>query len=124
MNELYIKIPSRPGHHKYKKLEPYEADWRGFPCDGVWIVQTRPGCTSSQCVLKIGELQEAYPFLQMAQNVDDLACFISHWYEEQKQKTGKYENGKLVSYTIPCYTDFARDILKFLATLIKTKKYD
>ena len=115
--DLYEKVKG-----KYKKLEPYQADWRGFPCDGIWLVQTRPGCKSSECILKIGELQDAYPFIQMAQNQSDLAAFIGHWYEEQKQKTGKYDNkGNLISYTVPSNSEFAHAILKFLAELLKHK---
>jgi hypothetical protein len=118
MYDLYRNV-SRGKRKKFVKVEPYQGDWRGFPCDGVWIVQARPNGHSSQCVLRIGELQDAYPFVQMAQNVEDLASFILRWRDEQIKKTGKYENGKLVSYTEPCTSDFAKDILKFLATLSK-----
>ena len=119
---LYRRTKTPAGRVKYEKVP--HSDWRGFPCDGVWVVQKVSYGHSSQCVLKIGELQTAYPFVQMAHNLDDLACFIMHWYDDQKRKTGEYDDkGNLISYTIPSYTEMARDILKFLAEL-SNKRYE
>lgn len=105
-NHLYRKVETYSGHWKYEKLQPYQCDWRGFPCDGIWLVQSQPGAVSSQCILKIGELKELYPYAQMAQNVNELANFL-------------VERGRANKVSTP--SDFAEEILKFLASLGKSE---
>ena len=43
----------------------YSDGWSGFPEDGIWVVQTKPGHKSSECMLKIGEVQDMRPTLDM-----------------------------------------------------------
>lgn len=90
----------------YKKGRRYEPvgfsdGWFGFPSDGIWLVQTKPSVKSSQCILKLGELPELYPFAQMMVAADDLTDFII-----EKQQ----------GYAISA-SEFAKEILKFLTEL-------
>lgn len=39
----------------------YSDGWSGFPSDGLWLVQTKPGFTSSECIIKIDELESIKP---------------------------------------------------------------
>jgi len=45
---------------RYKPIG-YSDGWRGFPAEGVWIVQRKDGVHSSECILKIGEVQDLQP---------------------------------------------------------------
>jgi hypothetical protein len=69
VDQVYIKRG-----RKYTPLGPYE--WHGFPADGVWLVQVRPGHKSEELILKLGDLQELYPFAQMMVSKDDLVKVI------------------------------------------------
>lgn len=39
----------------------YSDGWSGFPADGIWVVQTKPGSKSSECILRIGEVESLSP---------------------------------------------------------------
>lgn len=109
---LYIKK-----NRRYVRLDKHPYDFQGFPCDGIWLVQSRPNGRSSECILKLGELPALFPFASMAIAKQDLANFIVRWYDEQKEKTSCFDNkGNLTQYSIPSPSDFAQDILKFLAS--------
>jgi hypothetical protein len=43
----------------------YSDGWHGFPSDGVWIVQTKPGHKSSECIMKIGEIESMQPTINL-----------------------------------------------------------
>ena len=43
----------------------YSDGWSGFPADGIWVVETKPGHKSSECMLKIGEVQDMRPTIDM-----------------------------------------------------------
>lgn len=51
----------------YKKVKNryvpigYSDGWSGFPSDGIWIVQTKPRCKSSECIMKIGDIESMQP---------------------------------------------------------------
>lgn len=52
MNEqLYKKIG--------RKYEPigYSDNFTGFPCDGIWVVYSKPGVKSEMCIGKVGEFK-------------------------------------------------------------------
>jgi hypothetical protein len=95
---------------KYIKVG-FSDGFTGFPTDGVWLVQAKPGRHSSECLLKLGELPELYPFIQMAMAKDDLIKFLAQ-KEEDYRKAG----------TRGTLDDRAKDILKFLSTLNTKKK--
>ena len=64
----------------YKKGRRYipfgPQEWEGFPSDGVWLVQVKPGHRSEELILKLGDLPELYPFAQMMVSKDDLVKLI------------------------------------------------
>lgn len=43
----------------------YSDGWIGFPSDGIWIVSTKDGCKSSECILKIGEVESMQPAVNL-----------------------------------------------------------
>jgi len=43
----------------------YSDGWSGFPSDGIWIVQTKPGVKSSECIMKLGELENFQPAINL-----------------------------------------------------------
>lgn len=51
----------------YKKVKNryvpigYSDGWSGFPTDGIWLVQTKPGHKSSECIMKIGDIESMQP---------------------------------------------------------------
>jgi hypothetical protein len=56
----------------------YSDGWVGFPSDGIWIVQTKPGSKSSECIMKIGELENFQPAINLILGYKDkLIKFIS-----------------------------------------------
>lgn len=118
MKSIYEKVGKR-----YRKL-PW-SDWHGFPCDGIFLVTTPDSkgekyknASGYSCILKVGELPDLYPFAQMAVSKDELANFIGKWREEQKENNPQHDKkGNLISWTVKSNSDFAGDILKFLASL-------
>lgn len=43
----------------------YSDGWAGFPADGIWVVQTTPERKSMECMMRIGEVQDLRPTLDM-----------------------------------------------------------
>lgn len=43
----------------------YSDGWSGFPTDGIWVVQTTHGRKSSECMLKINEVESMRPTIDM-----------------------------------------------------------
>lgn len=39
----------------------YSDGFTGFPADGIWLVQQKDGCKSSECILKIDEVESMRP---------------------------------------------------------------
>lgn len=63
-----------------RKYDPigYSDGFTGFPSDGIWLVQTKPGCKSSECILKIGELQNLHPYVDLFYGYEDkIVKFLS-----------------------------------------------
>jgi hypothetical protein len=73
--------------------------WEGFPAPGVWLVQKKPGHSSEELILKIGDVPELYPFAQMMVSKDDLVKLILR--VSSKQHTTN---------------DLATEIIKWLAS--------
>lgn len=49
----------------------YSDGWQGFPSDGVWVVQTKPGSKSSECVIKIADNRTVIPYAANILNYRD-----------------------------------------------------
>jgi hypothetical protein len=43
----------------------YSDGWTGFPADGIWIVQSKDGSKSSECIMRLGELQDMQPSVNL-----------------------------------------------------------
>lgn len=39
----------------------YSDGWSEFPTDGIWLVQSKDGHHSSECIMKIGDLESMQP---------------------------------------------------------------
>jgi len=60
MNEqLYKKVGRR-----YIPIG-YSDGFSGFPSDGIWLVQQKDGCKSSECIIKYEDLETARPAVGM-----------------------------------------------------------
>ena len=60
MNEQVYKKVGR----KYIPIG-YSDGWTGFPSDGIWLVQTKPGSKSSECIMKLGEVENFQPTINL-----------------------------------------------------------
>ena len=77
----------------------YSDGWSGFPADGVWIVQQKDGCKSSECIMRIGEVQDLQPTCNMILGYKDE---ITNYLHESKD-AHIYNKS---------YNEFAIDMLK------------
>ena len=90
--QLYKKIGRR-----YKPLG-YADGWQGFPAEGIWLVKESPGCHSSECILKLGELQDMQPAVNLILAYKDkINDFLS-----KKRNEGKLHiyNNSLDEFTL------------------------
>ena len=69
VDQVYYKLG-----RKYVPFGPQE--WEGFPADGVWLVQIKPGRRSEELILKLGDMPKLYPFAQMMVSKDALIKVI------------------------------------------------
>ena len=94
MNEqVYKKVKN-----KYIPIG-YSDGWSGFPSDGIWIVQTKPGSKSSECIMKLGELENFQPAINLILSYKDK--IINYLSERDKCKL-----------TNETYHDFVLKMLK------------
>ena len=96
--QVYRKVGRR-----YIPIGPLESNW--FPADGIWLVQIKPGRTSQECVLRLGELPDLYPYVQLAMDRDEIVDIIARHTE----KTW-------------CIQGLATEIIKWLHGKIKLNK--
>jgi len=109
-----------PIYRKPTKSEYKRPTFTGFPCDGIWLVQTTPSSKSAACIVQIDELPSVYPFAQMAVSADDLVKFLGQLEEQAKEKTGVWKTNsrggrECVSWMAPSRHDTAMAILKWLS---------
>jgi hypothetical protein len=107
-------------YRKPSKRNSKLSDFGGFPCDGIWLVQTAPNCKSSACIMKIDELPSVYPFAQMAVSADALCTFLGELETAAKEKTGVWKTNsrgrrECVSWSMPSRYDTTMNILKWLS---------
>jgi hypothetical protein len=89
---------------------------------GIWLVEDNPNCKSKQHIMNIGELDSLFPYATMTQDIDDLARFIVSWKSRKMRETVKLGTKGEVSASLPCGTDEAKAILKFLAKSKEERK--
>ena len=109
-----------PTYRKPTKRDIKLPDFTGFPCDGIWLVQTTPNCKSSACIMQIDELPSVYPFAQMSVSANDLCTFLGQLEEQAKEKTGIWKTNSwgdrwCVSWSMPSRHETAMAILKWLS---------
>lgn len=68
MSQLYKK--------KGRRYIPigYSDGFTGFPSDGLWLVQQKDGCKSSECIIKIDELERLKPAANFIYEYKDKIC--------------------------------------------------
>lgn len=72
MSEQVYKKKGR----RYIPIGP--ADWTGFPTDGIWLVQSKPGVKSSECIIKVDELDSIHLAVDLIfEYQDKLTKFIA-----------------------------------------------
>jgi len=63
----------------------YSDGWTGFPVEGVWIVKKGDGIHSSECVLRLGELQDLQPAINLILGYkEELLKFFVQQRDEEK----------------------------------------
>jgi len=77
----------------------YSDGWSGFPADGVWIVQKGDGVKSSECIMRIGELQDMQPAANLILEYKDK--ITNYLYES-----------KYIEVYNKSYNEFVLDMLK------------
>lgn len=95
MNEqVYIKQGRR-----YKPLG-YSDGWTGFPADGVWLVKQEDGMHSSDCLLRLGEVQDLHPTIDLLHH----KRLITNWLCDNDN----------VSVVNQSYDNLVEDLLKYI----------
>jgi len=63
---------------KYKKLG-YSDGWSGFPSDGIWLVTDGDGVHSSECIIKLDELETIKPAVNLIYEYkEQMIQYLSH----------------------------------------------
>ena len=94
MNEQVYKKKGR----KYMPIG-FSDGWSGFPTDGFWLVNSTDGNKSSECIIKIDELENLKP--------------ATNLILEYKQKMIDYisKNENITIYNLSL-NEFVKDMLK------------
>lgn len=92
-SQVYKKVGK-----KYVKIGPSDG-WTGFPSEGLWIVQGKPGIKSESWIRKISNIPEdpiSYAKLRMRH--DEICSSICNFFEE-KERIAKEDGKKGYSYS-------------------------
>lgn len=81
--------------------------------EGIWLVKDNGN--SSQQIAKLGDLIDAFPYAQMAIDIDVLANFIRTKFNQYFSDSLQLTKDGGIRYYLPSVTDMAKDILKFLS---------
>lgn len=93
-----------------------------FLSDGVWIVDCK--CKNVQHIAKIGELKNPFPYAQMFCDCSTLANYIRVRFMQYYSDSLKIQANGALKFCLPCTTDIAADILKFLSKTNPEKHHD
>ena len=79
MDNVYRKVKNR--YVPVGKL-----DWHGFPSDGVWLVQYKPSVKSSECIMKMGEVDsfDLKTLVTLSKKKDDVLRAVIKMQDEGK----------------------------------------
>jgi hypothetical protein len=76
---------------KGRRYEPigYSDGFTGFPSDGIWLVQQKDGHKSSECIIKIDELDSIRPAADLILGYQDK--IIKYMAENRAMNVSIYE---------------------------------
>ncbi len=94
--QVYIKKGRR-----YHPVGPRDG-FTGFPSDGIWLVQQKVGALSSECVLKLGELEHMGPAVNLIIGYQDR---INRFLMEASDREEIFINNMTIN-------DFTKKMLK------------
>lgn len=81
MNEQVYKKVGR----KYVPIG-YSDGWSGFPTDGIWLVQGKDGHHSSECIMKIGDLESMQPAANLILGYKEkILDYLSNYHENNSK---------------------------------------
>lgn len=97
MNEQVYKKKGR----RYYPIG-YSDGFTGFPMEGIWYVQNGDGRKSEECMMRLGEIQDLHPTIDLlVEHRDKIVEFLFD----------RIEKGQLSVYNITM-NDFVADMLK------------
>lgn len=76
MSDLYTKVGRR-----YVRLG---SEFRGFPLEGVWLVQKKPGHYSEQHIMHVGDLPSPYPLANLHCHRDRIGKAVADILHSEK----------------------------------------
>lgn len=69
--------------------------FRGFPCDGLWLVQTKPNSHGSKCIMQLQDADDVHmPTKVSLEMFHDEAC------KGVREMWDKHKNGVSISETV------------------------
>ena len=83
----------------------YSNGFTGFPVDGIWIVQTKDRGKSSECMMRIGELQDMQPAINLILGYKEKIMKYISDYNSKSSNSGISLHGVSLN-------DFVLDMLK------------
>lgn len=60
-----------------KRYQAIGEQFTGFPADGIWLVQTKEGGSSSRLIMKVGELLDPKPLIELEMHRDEIVNVVS-----------------------------------------------
>ena len=96
--QLYKKVGK-----KFVKIG-FSDGWAGFPCDGIWMIETKPGVHSSTCVSKLSEISSIKKTLPFKIRIDIITESI-YKYFNTKNNHMLYNPRKLAEKIIDDLSD-------------------
>lgn len=90
-----------------RKYVPVGYEFSGFPCDGLWLVTTKPGSRGSRCIAFLGEAPAPLKLAGLEQYGDEIATLLNQYVSDHAKSTNTY----------PSAMDTVNFVLKQLAAL-------
>ena len=77
----------------------YSDGWKGFPSEGVWIVKNKHGGKSSECIMKMGELEQMRPAADLILEYKDEILDYMRTHTREGVSLNDYVNDMLKEIT-------------------------